>query len=230
MTTPLTWGLQNSKLLALSRTLRRNVAALDLLAGKACHKADICKAWVGINPDGSRRLRRGKHHQVDCFGAKLEVRYAGVYEAHRRNTEFIMANRDNPEVIKRALMAGIDYHGLAVVRPHATGGDFFAQWYLDIWLDVIREYRGSGVEFFGYTKDYHAYQVLNQEPGAFWVYSMGGLDDPLVKPGDCTCTIVFKGQEDQFDGPIICGGEDNRSKSEDYFYIKAGKAFGLMEH
>jgi hypothetical protein len=71
--------------------------------------------------------------------------------------------------------------GGAAVRVH-DAGDFFAQWYLDLWLSIASSH--PSVLFYAYTKEVQ--MILENEnrlpPNFRVIFSYGGLQDHLIDP------------------------------------------------
>lgn len=69
-------------------------------------------------------------------------------------------------------------------RREHDGGDFYSPEYLDAWLTVIAA--SPHVGFYTYTKEaalFHDVVEPAPPPNFRWVYSLGGKQDVLLKPG-----------------------------------------------
>lgn len=71
--------------------------------------------------------------------------------------------------------------GGAAVRIHDSG-DFFADWYMSLWVDIAREV--NDVLFYAYTKEVTMTRQLQDTfpPNFRVLYSTGGLEDHLINP------------------------------------------------
>ena len=141
-----------------------------------------------------------------CYARNGTYRFPAVLEAHRRNLEWILDDRDGwraamldhlrhrkyrPTGTPRRLpmpLAALDSAtrvwvntGGAAVRIHDSG-DFFADWYLDQWIAVARG--TPDVLFYAYTKEIPVVRSRQSLLPANLriLFSTGGLHDHLIDP------------------------------------------------
>lgn len=72
----------------------------------------------------------------------------------------------------------------AAVRVHDSG-DFFSDEYLCSWLRIMAE--TPGTRFYAYTKElprFRRFVEPKAPPNFRWVYSLGGVHDHALRPGD----------------------------------------------
>ena len=73
-----------------NKKLSKDTLTLSLPAGKTCLGANECKAFVEVNKDNKRTLKRGDECVFTCFAASEELRYPNVfnsrkYKSHKRS-------------------------------------------------------------------------------------------------------------------------------------------------
>lgn len=103
----------------------------------------------------------------------LELRHARFRRPRDRST--LDHDRDDP------WMASWIRRGGAAVRVH-DAGDFFADWYLDLWLTIARDH--PSILFYAYTKEIEMFLAYEDRlpPNLRTIYSYGGLQDHLIDP------------------------------------------------
>lgn len=118
-----------------------------------------------------------------CYARKGTYRFRNVMARHTANLEFVLTY---PDLWLAAMVEELQYrrfHG-AHVRIH-DGGDFFARWYLESWLRVMR--LTPHATFYAYTKEVALFReaVEPNPPSNFhWIYSRGGRWDHLLTDDD----------------------------------------------
>ena len=165
-------------------------------------------AWYTTLPDGTRFKtcpQAGICAQL-CYARNGTYLFKNVKAAHDRNLQFVL---DTPEewrdamlfelrqpkfnriVGPRQLPHPIEYHqlddwmqgwarsGLPAIRIH-DAGDFFAEWYLDLWLDIADA--NPHLLFYAYTKEVSLFKVnAHRFPNNFrYLFSTGGLEDHFI--------------------------------------------------
>ena len=81
--------------------------------------------------------------------------------------------------------------GVGIVRIHDSG-DFFARWYVDAWIDVIR--RNPRILFYAYTKSHPLFKGAKIPKNFRLVYSEGGKWDATI-PEDRPVARIFATDE-----------------------------------
>lgn len=140
-----------------------------------------------------------------CYARNGTYLFKNVRSAHTRNLEKVLNDRDRfrtemcaelshkrfrPTNVSRVLPASVQIelldpylrkwinNGGAAVRIH-DAGDFFAEWYLELWLDIANNF--PDVLFYAYTKEVQMFNERHQFPTNFrYLFSTGGLQDSLI--------------------------------------------------
>lgn len=126
------------------------VYEFNLPAGHSCPFAKDC--LVKVDPTTGKQYIFGK--KFKCYAAVAE-RYPSVRESRWQNFIDIKDGKDIE--IPR---------GATHVRIHGSG-DFFAQWYFDMWLEVARTHPTT--HFWAFTKSI-----------GFWVNRIGEIPENLT--------------------------------------------------
>lgn len=160
-----------------------------------------------------------------CYALNGTYLFSNVKEAHKANLEYVLRDphafeahmihelkmakfrprgerRRSLELVNRLMeenptgyLLNWLMNGGAAVRIH-DAGDFFADWYLDLWIRVADE--TPDVLFYAYTKEVEMFQNTAYFPPNFrFLFSTGGLQDHLI--GDARHADVFP-EEDMTDG------------------------------
>ena len=139
-----------------------------------------------------------------CYARTGTYRFSNVLAAHTRNLQLVV---DQPDEWRRLMICELgetrftrhrparqlpitrdqmadDWlrswadSGAPAIRIHDSG-DFFASWYLDLWLDIARTH--PRLLFYAYTKEITMMTQLTDQPANFrWLASTGGTQDHLI--------------------------------------------------
>lgn len=123
-----------------------------------------------------------------CYALVGSYTWPVVAAAHNRNLAFVVQDLPGWEAAMTAELTKRKFVG-ANVRIH-DAGDFFSDEYLLAWLRIIRA--SPKTFFYTYTKEVLRFQRLVESgrPANFrFVYSKGGRQDALLKPGDRTADV-----------------------------------------
>ena len=166
-------------------------------------------AWYTILGNGSRFKtcpQAGVCAQL-CYARNGTYLFKNVRAAHDRNLRFVL---DTPEAWRDAMLAelrqpkfnriigarqlpypigytdlddwmkGWASSGLPAIRIH-DAGDFFADWYLDLWLEIADA--NPHLLFYAYTKEVSLFRRYEGRlPQNFrYLFSTGGLEDHLIE-------------------------------------------------
>lgn len=141
-----------------------------------------------------------------CYARNGTYLFKNVANAHRRNLELVLNDRDQfveqiidelsarkfrPKGVARVMPDGVYMElldpylrkwintGGAAVRIH-DAGDFFAQWYLDLWIQIAKSI--PDVLFYAYTKEVQMFMDtdFSDVPNFRFLFSTGGLQDELI--------------------------------------------------
>jgi len=139
-----------------------------------------------------------------CYARSGTYLFSNVLEAHTRNLQLVIDDRDEwrrqmicelneSRFTKRrpARVLPIERHDIAddwlrawsdsgapAIRIHDSG-DFFADWYLHLWLDIARA--NPRLLFYAYTKEITMLRTVTEMPDNFrWLASTGGTQDHLI--------------------------------------------------
>lgn len=204
--------------------------SFDLLAGKTCPSADICKASVVHNKKGQARIEVGENAEFLCFMAAAEARWKNVYEMHKRNTDWVKSKPKDfvPTLINQIWSSGTNLH-----RWHSSG-DFYDWNYFQSIYQVVEQM--PEVYFYAYTKRATFYNwYLDHSLRNFdMIYSFGGTEDATaIKYNLPTAYVIldvkkYKNSKFTDEGlPIACRPEN---KYDDIEYIRRQENFGLLKH
>jgi len=225
----------NTKLLELQEFLGEWVVGWDLLAGVTCPAADLCWTWVD---DLTRKLMHGPNTEHDCYAATGELRPA-VYNAHKRNTEFVKNN--DLKAIVDTLTPALNLYGIA--RPHSYG-DFFKKYYFEAWLEIAKNYPEK--KFFTYTKMLPFIYNVKLPDNLTIQYSYGGIYDNNITYNQSTindlptCFVVTADKWDISSDKTHAQAKDPKlngiiiplqvKKTDDFFFIQKRETFGIEIH
>ena len=156
----------------------RKIFSLDLLSGKFCPFAKLCKSQVEV-VDGKRKIKDGKHTEFRCFSASQEVLFPHVFKNREHNSTLLRSCRSEKQITE--LIDSSLPTNAGVVRIH-VGGDFFNRWYFKGWLNVAQKHPNT--LFYTYTKSL-PYWVENRKevdrlPNFVLTASYGGSQDELI--------------------------------------------------
>jgi hypothetical protein len=237
-----TWGLNNSKLRALAESTGMSTLAFDIPAGFTCPAAYICQTYANRT---TGKITQGKHSQFTCYAARNEGIYKNSRLAHWHNFDLIqetLKQEKGIESLAQMLSDDIRLLNPGIVRIHSSG-DMFTSAYTLAWIRVAE--LNPDVIFFGYTKVYASYQMLDSVHYANlgFAFSLGSRDDRLVRDCDVTCTVIQDGSQFNDDSSlfynaqferwdkVICGNHhDAFLYSEDFHRIMNRESFGIPLH
>lgn len=139
-----------------------------------------------------------------CYARNGTYLFSNVLAAHTRNLQMIIDDRDEwrrqmicelseqrftkrraarvlpierEEIADDWLRSWTD-SGAPAIRIHDSG-DFFADWYLHLWLDIARA--NPRLLFYAYTKEITMLRSVSDLPDNFrWLASTGGTQDHLI--------------------------------------------------
>jgi hypothetical protein len=139
-----------------------------------------------------------------CYARSGTYMFSNVLAAHTRNLQMIIDDRDEwrrqmicelneqrftkrraarvlpierEEIADDWLRSWAD-SGAPAIRIHDSG-DFFADWYLHLWLDIARA--NPRLLFYAYTKEITMLRSVSVLPDNFrWLASTGGTQDNLI--------------------------------------------------
>jgi hypothetical protein len=173
----------------LRKAMRKHVPTGKLLtfsipAAWTCPAALDCESRADRD---TGRITDGEHMQFRCFAATMEARRATVRESRWYNYELLKAAYQEDKTrgaLVRLIRESLARHGdVALVRIHVSG-DFYNQFYLQSWLDVVRDMPST--RFYAYTKSAIptiAANMHNPEwatPNITFIASRGGRYDHLI--------------------------------------------------
>lgn len=225
----------NSKMQATAKMCgiaQTHVVAFDLLAGKTCPWADVCRAHVSVK-DGSRRVIDGKKAQFRCYAAKLEAAFGESYRLHKKNTDIVMrySKSNDVEGLAQEILTGLlaqspnlwKFGG--VVRIHASG-DFVTETYRLAWQRVAQVL--SNVIFFGYSKGAEAVKMLNESDNIFFVHSDGSTQDDMAVGMGLAQSFVRLPNDTSLDHvPTACPTPNG---PDDIYHVINNTSFALNFH
>jgi hypothetical protein len=119
-----------------------------------------------------------------CYARQGTYRIPAVRDRHIRNLLYTVEDLDGWTDAMIRELAHPRFASGARVRIH-DGGDFWGPAYLDAWLTVAAA--SPHVGFYTYTKEVQLFRDLVEPappPNLKWVYSLGGSQDVLLRPGD----------------------------------------------
>lgn len=125
-----------------------------------------------------------------CYARNGTYNFPGVIERHQQNLAYVLDDLPGWQRQMAAELAHPRHRG-GWVRIH-DAGDFFSDHYLAAWLRLIA-FRPQ-VNFYAYTKEVRRFRRLVEPapPRNFrWVYSYGGNEDHLLRPGVDRVADVF---------------------------------------
>ncbi|NBR70718.1 MAG: hypothetical protein EBT75_01255 [Proteobacteria bacterium] len=153
---------------------------------KTCPQAGVC-AQLCYARNGTYLFKnvRAAHDRNLQFvlDTPTEWRDAMLFELRKPKFNRIVGPRDLPYPIEYTMlddwMQGWARSGLPAIRIH-DAGDFFAEWYLDLWLEIA--HANPHLLFYAYTKEV---SLFNGYKGVFppnfrYLFSTGGLEDHLI--------------------------------------------------
>ncbi|NUU20936.1 MAG: hypothetical protein HOV68_05380 [Streptomycetaceae bacterium] len=114
-----------------------------------------------------------------CYALTGTYRFSNVKAAHEAKLLRVLDHPDEWEADMAQELTHRRYQG-RWIRIH-DAGDFFADWYLEAWLRLVRG--APGVNFYCYTKAVSRFRRLVEPdpPTNFkWCYSLGGREDHLI--------------------------------------------------
>ncbi|MBA9005975.1 GP88 family protein [Thermomonospora cellulosilytica] len=129
-----------------------------------------------------------------CYARSGTYNFPAVAERHQANLAYVLDDLPGWQRQMAAELAHQRHRG-GWIRIHDSG-DFFSDHYLAAWLRIMafRPY----VNFYCYTKEVSRFRRL-VEPAPprnfWWVYSYGGREDHLIRPGIDRVADVFPDEE-----------------------------------
>ncbi|UQA95639.1 hypothetical protein K9S39_30625 [Streptomyces halobius] len=148
--------------------------------------------WNWTIPALATRLRDGRVIKTcpaagvcaqACYARNGTYNFPGVVERHQQNLQYVLDDLPGWQRQMAAELAHPRHRG-GWIRIH-DAGDFFSDHYLAAWLRLVA-FRPS-VNFYCYTKEISRFRRL-VEPAPprnlRWVFSYGGKQDHLIRPGD----------------------------------------------
>jgi hypothetical protein len=118
-----------------------------------------------------------------CYARAAHYNFPAVLARHQANLAYVPDDLGGWQRQMAAELSHERFRG-GWVRVH-DAGDFFSDHYLASWLRIIA-FRPA-VNFYCYTKEVARFRRLVEPapPANFrWVYSFGGREDHLIRPGD----------------------------------------------
>lgn len=118
-----------------------------------------------------------------CYARNGTYNFPGVVQRHQENLAYVLDDLPGWQRQMAAELAHPRHRG-GWVRIH-DAGDFFSDHYLSAWLRLA--HFNPGVGMYCYTKEVSRFRRLVEPapPANFrWVYSYGGKEDHLLRPGD----------------------------------------------
>lgn len=169
----------------------RRVYSFDLLSGRTCPFAKLCRSKVK-EIDGKRKIVDGPHTRFRCFSASQEATYTNVYKLRKHNTEILTAMKDNQEIFDM-LNSSLPKNA-GVVRIHVAG-DFFNQDYFDAWVMVAMA--NPNVLFYAYTKSlrYWVSRIAVIPANMILTASEGGSEDNLIEEYNLRKAVVVYSEQ-----------------------------------
>lgn len=171
----LTYG--NSKLKKSRKQHGVMIASFDLPAGVTCPRAGACRQFCYAST-GNFGFKSVKGHAERNLAAVVDDR-----------TQFIKDLQADIDQLKaKAKRAGC----APAIRIHASG-DFFAEWYVDLWMTMAAV--NPGVTFYCYTKSWMMFDAVLQRIPTNFIYmpSHGGQDDDKLTPQRQQVKVVPEG-------------------------------------
>ena len=168
-----------------NKKLSKDTLILSLPAGKTCLGANECKAFVEVNKDNKRTLKRGDECVFTCFAASEELRYPNVFNSRKYNFDLInsyVMNKDLKgltELINESIQ--VKKKNVNKVRIHESG-DFYNRLYLEAWKNVAK--LNKDLIFYCYSKSLLFFPSNRSIPNNFYMTaSYGGKYDYLIDRG-----------------------------------------------
>lgn len=152
-----------------------------------------------------------------CYARFGTYRFSNVQTRHLQNLEYVLEepNRwatqmtvelghrrfrktrdrsDLPYDPNDLWLASWIRRGGSAIRIH-DAGDFFADWYLDLWLTIARDH--PSILFYAYTKEVQMFLDYEDRipENLRVIYSYGGLQDGLIEPDRHRHADVFPNLE-----------------------------------
>lgn len=234
-----TFSTGNQKLNNLSNVTglpKSRIGAFDVLAGKTCPFADICRCWcepLPIGDDGKQRLAlvMDANATVECYAASIERRRVNVWRSHVKNTEIVseFCDKNDPVGLATWIIATIlKYSPLmhlgGIVRWHASG-DFFRLQYV-IAADIVQQVLDK-VEFFGYSKSPQVVRFLTNGVNAWFVHSDGSKFDDWARLVGIPQAFIRLHKDHLPNLPTAC---KHALDPGDFAFIKRQESFALELH
>ena len=211
-----------------NKKLSKDTLILSLPAGKTCLGANECKAFVEVNKDNKRILKRGDECLFTCFAASEELRYPNVFNSRKYNFNLInnyVLNNDLiglTELINESIQ--VKKKNVNKVRIHESG-DFYHPLYLEAFKNVAN--MNKDLIFYCYSKSLLLFPTNKSIPTNFFLTaSYGGKYDFLIDRGYFKrfSKVVFSEDEAIRLGLSI-------DKDDSHCYLDKGKnGFGLLLH
>jgi hypothetical protein len=182
------------------------VYEFNLPAGHSCPFARDCKIKVDRVTGKFDVIGKGYR----CYAAPSE-RFPGVRESRWKNFEEVIKTH-KIELPKDATH----------VRIHGSG-DFFSQWYFDLWLQVARD--NPKVKFWAFTKSIRFWiERLNEIPPNLTLQaSYGSYDDDLIEKYHLKHAKVFTDRDEAIASGLPIDYDDTLAMS-------GNQSFALLDN
>lgn len=231
----------NAKLRKLEKITGKKIFSLDLLAGKSCIAANLCKSYV-IEKDGRLTIKDGPNTQFRCYAASGEALYKNAYELHKYNTQLVLETSRKSSLYIRDLILFSIPHNAGIIRLHSSG-DFINRNYFkgcvaaakirrDIrWycytkcLPFIKEYVERKQSQEKYVQESPACDLSRGQllPNLFVTASKGGLFDHYISLLNIRSVKVFFSEDEARQAGLVLDKTDELAANP-------GGDFGLLLH
>jgi hypothetical protein len=190
------------------------VYEFNLPAGHSCPFARDCK--IKVDRITGKFDIIGKVYR--CYAAPAE-RFPGVRKMRWDNFEEVTRTR-------KIILPKDATH----IRIHSSG-DFFSQWYFDLWLDVCRN--NPKIKFWAFTKSIRFWIArLGQIPSNLTLQaSVGSFDDELIEKYHLKFAKVFADRDEaiksglpiDYDDTLAMSGNQSFALLDNFKYSKKNK-------
>lgn len=187
------------------------VYEFNLPAGHSCPMAGECKIMVDRITGKFNIIGKGYR----CYAATSE-RFPGVRESRWKNFEEVLKTRQI-ELPKDATH----------IRIHGSG-DFFSQWYFDLWLQLAID--NPRIKFWAYTKSIRLWveRIGQIPPNLTLQASYGSIDDHLIEKHNLKYAKVFKNKDEaiasglpiDYDDALAMNGTQSFALLDNFSYKK----------
>ena len=209
-----------------NKKLSKDTLILSLPAGKTCLGANECKAFVEVNKDNKRILKRGNECLFTCFAASEELRYPNVFNSRKYNFDLInsyVLNNDLKgltELINESIQ--VKKKNVNKVRIHESG-DFYHPLYLEAFKNVAKINKDN--IFYCYSKSLKLFLDNTLPNNFFLTASYGGKYDYLIKDNFKRFSKVVFSVEEALRLGLPIDTDDSHCYED-----KGKNGFGLLLH